>query len=179
MNRLDPRAVKWLVVHTVAHAGDASAAEIRRWHVNGNGWADIGYHWVIRKDGRLETGRSLERQGAHVAGINSRSIGVCCSGHGDREPFTPAQVNTLIQLAVRLHLAYGIQPDDMIGHREVNRLIDSGIVERRYRTDKTCPGTRVDMHDLRERFRAAIPPRPEPKIVTLPPVVAAPLHEED
>ena len=56
-----------------------SPADIRRWHLE-RGWAEIGYHFVIRKSGDLEIGRSLEYQGAHCLGINDQSIGVCCSG---------------------------------------------------------------------------------------------------
>ena len=36
-----------------------SANEIRKWHVNGNGWSDIGYHYVIRIDGTIEKGRPI------------------------------------------------------------------------------------------------------------------------
>lgn len=63
---------------------DASLAqqvhEIRRWHVDGNGWSDIGYHFVIGRDGEIADGRPLARAGAHTRGHNSTSVGVCLIG---------------------------------------------------------------------------------------------------
>lgn len=59
---------------------DIGAEEIRRWHVRDRGYSDIGYHYVIRRDGLVEKGRSLERAGAHVKGRNSNSIGICLVG---------------------------------------------------------------------------------------------------
>lgn len=164
MKLLDPLAVRWLVVHTAAHPGDPDVAEIRRWHVEERGWSDIGYHFVIRKDGSLETGRSLEYQGAHCYGINSQSIGVCCSGDGDTQAFTPEQTDTLLSLAVRLHKNYGVQPDDLIGHREINGLIAKGTVPPKYVTAKSCPGRKVSVNRLRRLFRLLLKPPPTPEI---------------
>lgn len=59
---------------------DIGVAEIRDWHVNDNGWDDIGYHFVIRRDGTLEPGRPQHIAGAHVKGFNGTSIGVCMIG---------------------------------------------------------------------------------------------------
>ena len=57
--------------------------EIKRWHVVDNGWRDIGYHYLIDRDGQTTRGRALEDQGAHTAGHNANSIGVCLiGGHG-------------------------------------------------------------------------------------------------
>jgi N-acetylmuramoyl-L-alanine amidase len=68
---------------------DVSAADIKRWHTDpkpkGNGWRDIGYSHVIRIDGTIELGRPVEQVGAHVAGHNSDSIGICLVG---RDKFT-------------------------------------------------------------------------------------------
>jgi len=75
---------------------DVGAAEIRRWHVDpppkGNGWADIGYHFVIRRDGTLEIGRPLARAGAHVTNHNANSIGICLVG-GMRQDGRGAESN--------------------------------------------------------------------------------------
>ncbi len=46
----------------------------------GRGWSDIGYHYVIKRDGTLEEGRSLEVKGAHVRGYNDKSWGICLAG---------------------------------------------------------------------------------------------------
>ena len=71
---------------------DIGADEIRRWHVEGNGWSDIGYHFVIRRDGTVEEGRPLNRWGAHVGGHNTGKIGVCLVG-GRKEDEDAPEMN--------------------------------------------------------------------------------------
>jgi hypothetical protein len=55
-------------------------AEIRRWHVQQRGWRDIGYHWVIDRDGAVAPGRKETEVGAHVEGHNRGTIGICLLG---------------------------------------------------------------------------------------------------
>ena len=78
---LRPEAVKFLAVHCSATQAkqDITAADIGRWHRQ-RGFLKIGYHFVIRRDGTVETGRGLDEVGAHVEGFNSQSIGVCLVG---------------------------------------------------------------------------------------------------
>lgn len=76
------RAIDKIIIHCSATPPDMDigAKEIRNWHVKGNGWSDIGYHWVIRRNGELEAGRDLSKAGAHTQGHNKNSIGVCLVG---------------------------------------------------------------------------------------------------
>lgn len=53
---------------------------VRQLHVEGNGWSDIGYHWIITRAGVIQKARPLERAGAHAKGFNSTSIGICLMG---------------------------------------------------------------------------------------------------
>ena len=39
---------------------DIGAEKIREWHTKERGWDDIGYHWVIRRDGTLDPGRPID-----------------------------------------------------------------------------------------------------------------------
>lgn len=59
-------------------------AEIRRWHTlkppHGRGWRDIGYHFLIDRDGTTATGRPLDQVGAHVQGHNTGTIGISLFG---------------------------------------------------------------------------------------------------
>ena len=71
---------------------------VRGWHVDGKGWADVGYHYFIRRDGTLEVGRTLERTPAGQAGHNTATIAICLHGL-TQERFTKAQYRTLIDLA--------------------------------------------------------------------------------
>jgi hypothetical protein len=52
--------VKYIIVHCSAtpEGRDVKAEEVRRWHVEENGWSDIGYHWIIELDGELEKYRN-------------------------------------------------------------------------------------------------------------------------
>lgn len=72
---------------------DVGVKEIRDWHVRGNKWSDIGYHFVIRRNGKTETGRSLDKVGAHVAGHNTGSIGICLVGGVSQADYTKAENN--------------------------------------------------------------------------------------
>jgi N-acetylmuramoyl-L-alanine amidase len=85
------RKINEIIVHCAATRPDwmadksveAKCDEIRRWHVNDNGWRDIGYHYLIDRDGQVARGRALEVVGAHVGGHNANSIGICLvGGHG-------------------------------------------------------------------------------------------------
>lgn len=142
-----------LVVHTVGVKGDASAASIRKFHVapkpKGNGWRDIGYHFVIRKDGRVEQGRPLDRPGAHLEGAND-TWGVCITGDGDSEPWTPAQLEAFLDLAERLCREQGWGADRVIGHREGPAKFGAKP------TAKRCPGRLVDMADVRAKVAARL-----------------------
>jgi N-acetylmuramoyl-L-alanine amidase len=85
---------------------DIGVKEIREWHkAPPRGWADVGYHYVIRRDGTVELGRPLFAVGAHVEGYNSRSVGICLVGgmdtNGDpTDDFTPVQMESL-EMVVR------------------------------------------------------------------------------
>ena len=54
--------------------------DIRNWHVKGNGWSDIGYHYYIDLKGHQHVGRHISKSGAHTKGHNKNSIGVCFEG---------------------------------------------------------------------------------------------------
>ena len=153
------RKVDYIVVHTAAHGSvergvdyDTPAREIDEWH-RARGWAGIGYHYVIRKDGTIEDGRPEHKVGAHTRGINRNSIGICFSGHGDVNPWTEAQMGTALALVHHLMLKYNVPAEQVIGHREIVDLIDAGKLDPRFHTFKSCPGYKVDLLDFRQRLR--------------------------
>ena len=103
---------------------DIGAAEIRGWHVDGNKWSDIGYHFVIRRDGTVEEGRDIDTDGAHAKGFNDH-IGICMAGGKARDGrqacnFTARQWETLTDLLRRLMVDYGLSPGDVFGHNDVS-----------------------------------------------------------
>ena len=117
------RTIRKIVVHCAATRpeADVGAAEIRRWHMRGNGWRDIGYHYVIRRGGLVESGRPLEEAGAHVSGHNSDSVGVCLAGGLNRAgqsaaEYSPEQWAALRELLGRL--AERFPKAEILGHRD-------------------------------------------------------------
>lgn len=145
----DVRRIDWIVVHTAA-AYDAarkrvvhqSLEQIRRYHIEHNGWRDIGYHWIIGEGGILEPGRPESEPGAHVGGFNAHTIGVCVTGHGDFAPFLPRQTLALVRLCARICRDHRLTGLRVIGHRETAQ---HGAPP----TAKTCPGLLVDMDEIR------------------------------
>lgn len=81
------RDINRIIIHCSAtpEGRDIDAATIKDWHVNGNKWSDIGYHYVIKLNGEIESGRPLDVTGAHVKGHNKDSIGICYVGGADED----------------------------------------------------------------------------------------------
>ena len=55
---------------------DIGLNEIRKWHLD-LGWRDVGYHYIIRRNGEVELGRSIRDTGSHARGYNHKSVGLC------------------------------------------------------------------------------------------------------
>lgn len=88
-------------------------AEVRRWHTEERGWSDIGYHFLIDRDGTVIEGRPLERVGAHVKNHNTGTIGISLfGGHGGSagdqflDNFTEDQERALRTLIYKLQDDY-------------------------------------------------------------------------
>jgi N-acetylmuramoyl-L-alanine amidase len=154
---------EYIVIHTAAFTGrDCDRDMIDQWHKARN-WSGIGYHFVIlndkhsqKADGTIENGRPTNKMGAHALGLNDRSLGICCIGHGDKNDFTPAQYESLYGLIRRLMTAFSIPTNKVIGHRELNDLAEKDIISSRYHTSKSCPGHKIDMNFIREQLPSSI-----------------------
>lgn len=103
------RHINRIVVHCSATPPtmDIGANTIRGWHVLERGWSDIGYHYVITRDGKIQIGRPLARTGAHASGFNKGSIGICYVGGVDsnmqpEDNRTDDQKIAMYELIVRL-----------------------------------------------------------------------------
>jgi hypothetical protein len=132
------RMLDTIIVHCTATRADWWAdrrsedklAECRKWHTdpppNGRGWSDIGYHYLIDRDGTVLEGRPIERAGAHAKGHNAHSVGISLwGGHGGtqddkfEEHFTPEQDRALRRLIAQLRMEYPAIKS-VIGHNEVS-----------------------------------------------------------
>jgi N-acetylmuramoyl-L-alanine amidase len=119
------RQINRIIIHCTAtpEGRDHTAKEIDRWHKS-QGWAEIGYHYVIRLDGTVEDGRPVHKVGAHVKGHNADSIGVVYVGGCDRamkpkDTRTAAQRKALRDLIANLRENY---PHATVhGHNEFDK----------------------------------------------------------
>ena len=105
---------RWLVNENVSDV----VKEIRRWHTDpkphGRGWSDIGYHFVIHRNGQVGRGRPVERIGAHTRGKNRNSIGIAlvggrggCADDSFFDNFTEEQLSSLKELIAYQKDKYG------------------------------------------------------------------------
>jgi N-acetylmuramoyl-L-alanine amidase len=107
------------------------------------GFDTIGYHYLIKRDGTLQTGRDEDAVGAHAVAVNGTSIGIALVGGGTADMgwennFTSDQFNTLKSIILRLKDKYDIEK--IIGHYQVEAskecpsfdvpgwLIENGVV---------------------------------------------------
>src|SRR5262245_61371616 len=128
--------------------GKAQVKRIQQLHQEGNGWADIGYHFLIDAAGNIYQGRPYLQDiplsqkpslivGAHVAGQNTGNIGVCLLGcfHPEANASTCNDVLTLsietplVQLLAFLSVSYGMVPTNIKGHKDF--------------TSTACPGSNL------------------------------------
>lgn len=123
---MEPRSsTEYIVIHCSATkpSMDIGLSEIKNWHVNERGWRDVGYHYVIKRNGEVELGRNIRDTGAHAAGYNSKSIGICLVGgmaedNSTEDNFTAQQWTALLDLIQQKLSDY---PDaKVIGHNEIS-----------------------------------------------------------
>lgn len=88
-HELSARQVTNLIILHHAAAKSCTAADVHNWHLN-RGWAGIGYHFFVGKDGSVTRGRPLWAVGAHAESCNWRSVGVCFEGDYQAETEMPA-----------------------------------------------------------------------------------------
>lgn len=118
------RRIEEIIVHCTAtpEGRPVSVSTIRGWHI-GQGWRDIGYHWVVLLDGTIAPGRPESQVGSHVAGHNSGTLGVVyvggvgADGKTPKDTRTPAQKAALIELCRALIQRYPAIRK-ISGHRE-------------------------------------------------------------
>lgn len=119
------KPVSLLVVHCSATpaARDIGVTQLRAMHL-ARGFRDVGYHYVIRRDGRVEKGRPDNVMGAHVEGHNDGSLGICLiggvkpDGRTAEQNFTPDQYTSLERLLRDLKGRY---PSARVcGHRDLS-----------------------------------------------------------
>lgn len=124
----------------------------QNWHMDGNGWPDIGYSYGYDDQGVIYEGRGFLIAGAHTFGFNEVSNGFCYIGDSDKVPPPPAAVKALyclIRNAETVHGRTGYVRD----HREGGQISGSAT---------SCPGG--GLYGVAAKVREVpAPPRPEVK----------------
>lgn len=130
-------AWQYIIVHHTG-AEEKNTAQIRDYHRR-LGWRDIGYHFVIEKDGLLVPGRVQSERGAHCVadGMNGKALGVALIGNFEQRPPHPEQLVALQELLPRLMREHRIPVSRVLGHREVKGAAT------------LCPGRHLDLVALR------------------------------
>ena len=132
------RDITQIVLHHSASPVEALTWDkIRAIHIHERGWLDIGYHaGVVNDDGawKLVKGRDPDIPGAHVAGHNKHSLGICFEGNYSqtslsREAFVLGATQVLLWMQ-----EYGVGWVDVVPHREL--------------APTECPGKQFPYHEL-------------------------------
>lgn len=138
------RAIDHIIIHSSAtpNGRPYTVAEIDAWHrvrgfrrsprfkaIFNQALGSIGYHYIIYADGTVHTGRHPDETGAHAAGYNAKSIGICLIG---TDRFGMAQWSALRNLINDLLVEHGSKQTIVCGHRELPHV------------PKNCPGFSVE-----------------------------------
>ncbi len=111
---------------------------IKRWHMEGRRWRDIGYHAVVERVGSdhvVISGRPLYENGAHEPLANRTHLGLAFVGDfSDREPANDALVEGA-RWAAGMAMICGFEPRDIEPHRNFKAT--------------ACPGHEFPMSDFR------------------------------
>ena len=120
------RQISKVIVHCSdsEHLSHDNRESIYKWHVTEKGWKDIGYHYLILKNGTVEKCRPVYNTGAHCYGQNKNSIGICLTGKFE---FSSDQYVSLQRLINELRWLFG--DIEINGHRDFS--------------EKTCPNFEV------------------------------------
>ena len=121
------REINVIIVHCSDsdHLSHDNIESIHKWHVDERGWSDIGYHYLITKNGRVHKCRPVHIKGAHCKERNNDSIGICLTG---KYEFSSDQFVALQKLVDDLKWTFG--DIDVKGHRD-------------FTNEKTCPNFEV------------------------------------
>lgn len=118
------RIYRVTIHHTATEDGELSGTtstilqKILHVHKNHNGWADIGYHFIIDTTGKVWEGRNIQYQGAHAGSgkLNEGNIGIALIGNFEINKPSLLQTRTLKMLIRQLKFKYSIEGKNIFGH---------------------------------------------------------------
>ncbi|KAG5326153.1 PGPSA protein, partial [Acromyrmex heyeri] len=138
---IPPGEVNYLIVpipyviihHTVTPECDTRSSctsrvdNIRSFHMDTNGWDDIGYSFLIGGDGNVYEGCGWTREGAHTYGYNKKSVGIAFIGNFERKEVNQTMVDIAHQL-IKCGKSQRILRNDVrvLGGRQVSSTASPG-----------------------------------------------------
>lgn len=131
-----PAAAQWKGLQTLK--------QVRDFHVNENGWSDIGYHLVIGPDATIWLCRPVEQVGAHCVGQNDHSVGLAYAANFDEEDPAANGLAAGHQAVTAVCARFKIPAAEVYFHRDF--------------APKSCPGTKVDRTAYREAVGKLLSP---------------------
>ncbi len=105
------------------------------------GWADIGYHYIIDRAGRVIEGRSTRYQGAHVSETNEHNLGIMILGNFDKQSPNQAQINSAHAFIRQMLVQHRVPTSRLYTHRELK--------------PTACPGRTLQAHMIAARNQRA------------------------
>jgi hypothetical protein len=105
------------------------------------GWADIGYHYIIDRAGRVIEGRPVQYQGAHVSENNEHNLGIMLLGNFDQQSPSSAQVNAAHAFIRQMLAQHRVSTSRLYTHRELK--------------PTACPGRSLQSHMITARNQRA------------------------
>jgi len=132
--------------HSCTDIGSVKA--FRKYHVEVKKWEEIGYHFVIQKDGVVGSGRDTRYIGSHAYGRNSISIGICMVGNFHNYEPTVEQIEASGNLYHALCRQYGKSLKVKFHRPHIFNIFESST----YGMWNACTGTKLDRNDFVEQM---------------------------
>lgn len=141
-----------VIHHSAGNNTDTNYTEIVRniyiYHTQSNGWDDIGYNYLIARNGIVFAGRDPEKLGieqdnvlgAHFCGKNQNTMGVCMLGDFTTDTVSIAGMNSLIQLLKWKVFKDSIHPLLKSKHPDASGIDLGHVAGHRDGCNTTCPG---------------------------------------
>jgi len=155
--------VTHLIIHHSAGnttSNDFAAVVLAYWdyHVNGHGWDDIGYNWLVDPNGVLYKGRAWKSeteeniQGAHNSAKNGNTSGICLIGNYVSSTPSEKGLDKLASICAFLCSKYDIDPLGKSYHASIEKVNDNITGHGQSGGGTACPGTQLinRMQTLRE-----------------------------
>ena len=111
----------------------------------------IGIHYVIGRNGDVETSIPTSEVANHTVGFNARAIGIELVDRGDGEdPFNAKQIDALVELLRSLRAQYGIRVQNIVTHGDLDQrtCVCAGAPYRR----RVDPGANFPIEEIRRRI---------------------------